>query len=214
MATTVANRNGRATALGPVTEAANEDIAAGTPYRALVAIRGTADLLFHAWNCEAVEKKANADKGSKEKKTDNVESYVWRDESGHICLPGVYLRGAVVNAAKFRQDPRSPRKSAMDLFKAAVVPLTELAPIGQGVADWEYDHRCRVMVQRNGVTRTRPAFKAGWTAELVLMVMLPQYVPPALLHDVIVDAGKFVGVGDFRPTYGRFAVDRFQVLSD
>ena len=30
-------------------------------------------------------------------------------------------------AAKFRQDPRSQRKSAMDLYKAGVVPLTSAA---------------------------------------------------------------------------------------
>jgi hypothetical protein len=43
------------------------------------------------------------------------------------------------------------------------------------------------------------------------MVNLPEYVSPAALLDTISQAGRLVGVGDFRPTYGRFAVTRFAV---
>jgi len=177
------------------------------PYVATVAIEGTADLLFHAWNTEAVDEKAKAAKGSKAKKTDNIETYVVRNDDGVICLPGEYLRGAIINAAKFRQDPRSPRKSAMDLYKAGVVSLTPLAPLGKST--WDYEHRGRVVVQRSAVTRTRPAFKAGWRAEFDLLVNLPEYIPAAELHEVINAAGRLVGVGDFRPTYGRFVVSRY-----
>ena len=48
----------------------------------------------------AILEKAKAAKGSAAKKSDNVESYVWRDGEGNICLPGEYLRGAIVAAAK------------------------------------------------------------------------------------------------------------------
>lgn len=146
--------------LGPeVSNGASELLALSIPYRVAVTIRGDADLLFHRWNCEAVEAKAKAAKGSAAKRTDDIESYVYRNESGELCLPGEYLRQSLVNAAKFRQDPRSPRKSAMDLVKAAVVSLTPLASLG--VTTWDYEHRCRVQVQRNGVTRVRPALSAG-----------------------------------------------------
>lgn len=210
-ATATNGRAGRVTAVGgdAPTNGAAEDIQFGEPYTATVRITGVADLLFHRWNVEAVAEKAAAAKGSKAKKTDNIESYVWRDAAGGLCLPGEYLRGAVVAAAKFRQDPRSPRKSAQDLFKAGLVSLTALAPLG---ADrWDYEHACRVQVQRNGVTRVRPAMKAGWGCELEMMVNLPQYISPDLLHGVLTDAGRLVGVGDFRPTYGRFRLDSFAV---
>lgn len=207
-----AERNG-ATELGPVTNGAKELIDETIPYTATVRIRGTADILFHRWNCEAVEEKAKAAKGSKAKKTDNIESYVYRDDANQICLPGEYLRGAIIAASKFRQDPRSPRKSAMDLFKAAVISLTSLTPIlvgGKPVTEWQFEHKCRVQVQRNGVTRVRPAFKTGWEAELELMVNLPGYVSPEMLCEVIGEAGRLIGVADFRPTYGRFQVVKFE----
>ncbi len=180
------------------------------PYVAEVTIQGVSDLLMHRWNCDAVEAKSKAKKGSAAKKTDDLESYVYRKEDGELALPGEYLRMAIIGAAKFRQDPRSPRKSAQDLFKAAVVAITPLA--GLGATKWEYEDRRRVQIQRNGVTRTRPAMKAGWKITVQLMCNLPEYVDPALLNEVIGQAGRLIGVGSFRPTFGRFQVVSFKVI--
>ena len=201
------------TARGPeVTNGASGSIEQSIPYRVELTIRGEADLLLHRWNCEAVEAKAKAAKGSLIKKTDDVESYVYRNRDGELCIPGEYVRQAIIAAAKYRQDPRSPRKSAMDLVKASVVSLTPLASLG--LTEWDYEHRCRVQVQRNGVTRVRPALRAGWTATFILMVNLPEYVSSSLLHGLVSDAGRLIGIADFRPTYGRFQVTKFEVLKE
>lgn len=200
-----------ATAVGPeVTNGAADTIEHSMPYRVGVRIKGDADILFHRWNCEAVEAKSKAAKGSKAKKSDDVESYVYRNDAGLLCLPGEYLRQSIITAAKFKQDPRSPRKSAMDLVKAAVVSLTPLASLN--VKEWDYEHKCRVQIQRAGVTRTRPALKTGWSADFILMVTLPEYVGEELLRGLINDAGRLIGLADFRPTYGRFSVTAFEVL--
>ena len=185
------------------------DIEAVAPVIVTVSIEGTSPLLFHRWSNEAVAEKAAAAKNSAAKKTDNVESYVYRDVEGNIAIPGEYLRMSVCMAAKYRQDPRSSRKSAFDLFKAGVSSLTELASLG--TKDWDYLDARRVMVQRSGVTRQRPAMNAGWTAELQFMLMTPEYIDPKLFHSVLADAGRLIGVGDFRPTYGRFFVKSFAV---
>jgi hypothetical protein len=213
MATKAPSTNGtnRLTAIGgerPTNGGAGA-IESGIPYVATVRIKGVADILFHRWNCEAVAEKAAAAKGSKSKKTDNVESYVYRNDESEICIPGEYIRWSIIHAAKFRQDPRSPRKSAMDLFKAAIISLTPLASLG--AKQWHYEHSCRVQIQRNGVTRIRPAFKAGWEAEFQLMCNLPEYVSPEVLNEVIANAGRLIGIADFRPTYGRFQVVNFKV---
>lgn len=200
-----------AAVIGPApTNDAAPIIEIGVPYIVRVQLEGTSDMLFHRWSPEAVEAKSKAAKGSRAKKQDDIESYVYRSETGEICLPGEYVRGAIIHAAKFRQDPRSPRKSAMDLFKAGIVVLTPLASLG--TSKWDYDHVARVMVQRSGVNRVRPAMRAGWKAEIKLMVNLPEYITPALLQEVLVDAGRLIGLADFRPTYGRFRVLNFEQL--
>jgi len=171
--------------------------------------------LFHRWNVEGIDAKGKAAKGSAAKKSDNVESYVYRNDDNLICLPGEYVRQSMIHAAKYRQDPRSPRKSAMDLYKAGIVSLTMLAPVltSKGIAtsaedepSWDYEHRGRVVVQRAGITRTRPAFKLGWKTTMTFLVNLPEYIPLRDFQDVLVNAGRLVGVGDFRPSYGRFSV--------
>lgn len=182
------------------------------PYSVEVEIEGVAPILFHRWNCESVESKSKAKKGSAEKKSDDVESYVYRNDEGFICIPGEYLRGAIVAAAKFQQDPRSPRKSAADLFKAAIISLTPLASLG--AKDWDYLDKRRVCIQRNAITRSRPAMKEGWKVTFILMVNLPEYIEPPLLNSTIQAAGKLIGLADFRPSFGRFNVVRFEVLED
>lgn len=186
-------------------------IDASQPYRVAVQLTGTADLLFHRWNSQAVDEKAKAAKNSKAKKTDDIESYVYRNDDGHLCIPGEYVRQAVVMAAKFRQDPRSPRKSAMDLYKAGVVPLTILASTGKTA--WDYEDTRRVVIQRAGVNRTRPALKQGWKAEFEFLILTPEYIAPMDLHGVMTQAGVLVGIADFRPTFGRFAITSLEVLA-
>lgn len=44
-----------------------------------------------------------------------------------------------------------------------------------------------------------------------VVVLAPEYVRPDWLHDLITRAGRFIGLGDFRPDYGRFRMDTFQV---
>lgn len=191
------------------TNGASEHIAINEPYIVRVKVKGVADLIFHRWNCEEIAEGARGAKGSKSRKTDNVESYVWRMENGNLGIPGTYMRGALVNAAKFFQDPRSPRKSAMDLVKAGVVVMTPFADLG--CKNWDYIDQRRMLVMRAGINRCRPALKVGWEAEFELQVVLPEYIDHDMLHSLVDKAGKLVGLADSRPTYGRFAIVGFEV---
>jgi hypothetical protein len=186
------------------------------PYVVRVKLQGSADMLLHGWDVDAVQAKAEAKRGSAEKKTDNIESYVVRNDKGEICIPTTYLRGAIVKVALFRSDPRSPRKNASDLYKAAIHPHQPLMALknlaGEIPKVWDYIDKRRVTVQKQGLSRWRPAFLAGWEAEGELMCILPDYISPEELHDVIIQAGMFAGLGDFRPTFGRFRMLNYEVI--
>jgi hypothetical protein len=196
----------------PVSNGAEPSIVIEAPYTVSFTLEGVSAFLFHGWNNESVEAKSKAKKGSVAKKTDDLESYVYRTPEGEIAIPSEYVRQAMIHAAKFRQDPRSPRKSAMDLFKAGIAHIDELASLGS--KDWDYVDCRRVTVQRNSITRQRPAFKKGWRAQFQFMVLLPEYIEPSMFHEVLIQAGRLIGLGDFRPSYGRFQVSRFEVLRD
>lgn len=198
------------TAILPASNGANEIIEFNAPYRVMVTITGTAPILFHGWNNEAVEEKSKARKNSKAKKSDNLESYVYRCDNGNLGIKGDAFRAAIVAAGRYVPDPRSPRKSAMDLLKAAIIPLTIIADTG--CKTWDLVDRQRVTVQRAAITRERPCLRVGWTATFELLVNLPEYVSPQMLNELCSQAGRLCGLYDFRPTYGRFQVTHFEVL--
>ena len=185
------------------------------PYSAKVRIQGTQDILFHRWNEEYVQTKADAKKGSEEKKRDNPEAYVYRNDEGFICIPGRYIVRAVVEAGRNFQDPRSKKKMAKDLVQAAVMANEILSPIlvkGEPTKDWEYEDRQRVCIMRSAVTRTRPAFKKGWQVDFTLISLVPDLVTPVFLRKLVDYAGLLEGLGDFRPTYGRFRVVHWEIV--
>ena len=66
-----------------------------------------------------------------------------------------------------------------------------------------YTFTCGVKVGMSKVMRTRPIFK-DWS-----LVVTVQYDPDLLnqqeVKDFVVDAGRQVGIGDWRPKYGRFS---------
>ena len=197
----------KATEISDVSNGGKSAIETAMPYTVECTVQGVADLLFHRWNCDAIEEKAKAAKGSKAKKSDDIETYVYRNDDGLLCVPGEYFRQAMIHAARFLQDPRSPRKSAMDLFKSAVFATSPLCSLG--VKEWDYEDRRRVTVMRAGITRIRPALKAGWKCTAQFLINTPEYVPQALFLQVLNSAGRLIGVGDFRPTFGRFDMSMF-----
>jgi len=189
-----------------VTNGGSDSIVQGQPYRLTASIIGVSPLLFHAWNVASVAGKAAAAKGSKAKKSDDLESYVYRDADGYLGVPGQNFAASIQQSAKFMQDPRSPRKSAFDLAKAGVIALDVVAQFQPKTASWDYEDSRRVTVQRNGITRVRPAMREGWQLTFELLITTPEYLPLPVMTHLINQAGRLVGLCDFRPTFGRFSV--------
>lgn len=180
----------------------------GNAYYTL-AIKGDDPILFHKYDTEAVKAKADLKKGDDGKKKDNIESYVYRGEKNDIVLPGLNFKACLCEAAKSFKDPRSPRKSAKDLFRAGIKCRHDAS---FGTKSWDFIDKRGAVVQMNRITRERPALNAGWTLEIPIEVLLPEYINEKLLNDVIVHAGRCVGLLDFRPDFGLFRVTSFEKL--
>lgn len=98
----------------------------------------------------------------------------------------------------------------MELFKAGIATLDELCSLGTKEPD--YLDRRRVVIQRSGVTRVRPAMQSGWRCVVSFQILLLEYINPALMNETLQYAGRIVGVGDFRPSFGRFMITGFDVI--
>jgi hypothetical protein len=175
-------------------------------------IRGVADLLMHKWNAQYVDEKSSAKKNSDIKKTDDPEMFISRTEQGEVAIPGEYIRMAIIGASKYLPDPRSPRKSMMDLMKAAFIVNEKL--LSFGVRKWDYLDRRRVVIQRSGINRTRPAMLTGWELSFSVTIFLSEYIDAKMFHKLLSMAGQFIGLADFRPSFGRFVITKFQELKE
>lgn len=189
------------------------DSGLGQPYRVHVTIEGSADMMFHKWN-NAPEVKEPGVKNPTVK--DNPELSVYRDDNGLICLPSTYIVRSIVEAGRFYQDPRNKKARAKELVQATVIGnemLMPITPAGEKkhAKDWDYLDRRRVTIQRAAITRTRPAFKTGWTCSMSFSILAPALIPTNFFRALVDTAGSFVGVGDFRPSFGRFKVVKWEV---
>ena len=214
---TTLNETAEVTEVEPVSNGAENIIEMQIPYRMIVTIEGVTDLLLNGWNIEALEEKANSPKGSAIRKTDNPEDMVYRNRKGQLCLKGDCLKAAMREAGRAHQDPRSPRKSARDIINESIMALDDLTPILKGknmrpIKKWDYIAAHRVVPQKgSAITRKRPAIEEGWRMKFEMICNAPEYFKSAFVQQLIMDAGKFKGLGDYRPTYGRFNMVGFEI---
>jgi hypothetical protein len=188
--------NGHASALGE------------QEYGVEVEIIGTSPLLMHRYDTESVKRKGSAAKNSKEKKSDDIESYLYRDGK-NIGIPGRNFLSCLREAARSIPDPRSPRKSARDLVATGLRVEPFLGSLGR--TTYEYIDEQRVVIQRSAVSRSRPAFKEGWKVQFTILVLAPEYIDEAWLQALVTRAGRFQGLLDARNIgYGLFRIASFK----
>ena len=212
----MSKKNGSATAVASESldlrhpEADDRALSFDRPYAADVTVEGVAPIIFHRYDVELVERASGTAKGSKERKTDNVESYVYRvPGKDEIGVTAKIIKASIVHAGKSLQDPRSKRKSMCDLLKASIF-VTPIVP-SLGVKTWDYLDKSRMVVQRSAIPRVRPALNEGWKCTFTVNVTQPQLVPVKVMRQLIDYSGDFCGWADSRPDYGRFKVVMFKV---
>jgi hypothetical protein len=118
-------------------------------------------------------------------------------------IPARNIDAMVIAAAK------KSRKG--DLAKSGVYCQTDAAMEYDGPreanalwADERFRHTALLRVQTARVVRTRPIFHA-WQAIVVLQVE-DSVVDLAQVDGWMFDGGRLIGLGDWRPQYGRFSV--------
>lgn len=150
--------------------------------------------------------------------TQEWREYFYETASGEIYQPAAHFEGALVKAAAGFKVTGKRGKTYKDLFRAAVFVTPDQILHGIKVpteldADADkplYLDVRPVVVQRARVVRIRPAFKAGWELGFAIEVIDDQ-IQPQIVNDILILAGRTVGIGDYRPKFGRFLIVRFEV---
>ena len=178
-------------------------------------INGTAPLLMH--NSRLADKldpitQAKAAVSSKRKKTDEDDLELSRlewlgglyfDAAVGPYLPGDNVFKALIEAARRSKQGKQVEQGV--LIETDVNPLIYAGPRDTDAlwADVNHVFRRTVKQQMSRITRTRPIFRE-WATEVEGV-----YDPAVLdLRDIALfaeAAGSYIGVGDWRPRYGRFA---------
>lgn len=150
--------------------------------------------------------------------TQEWREYFYATEDGEIYQPSSHFEGALVKAAVNFKVSGKRGKSYKDLISANVVVDPERILFGVHVPeelDADADKQLYldvrpVIVNRARVVRIRPTFKAGWELSFNLQV-LDDEIQSELLQDILILAGKTVGIGDYRPKFGRFNVIEYKM---
>ena len=120
---------------------------------------------------------------------------------GRPCVPAEMMEAALVKAAG--QERRGPKARA-GLVVRDDLTLEYAGPKDpNGLwADGGFKLRSAVRVGTARLMRTRPRFPE-WAADLAID-FLPQLLNPQDVRNFLVTAGEQVGIGDWRPRFGRF----------
>lgn len=184
-----------------------------------VSVKGISPLMQHKF---PMPEFATMAQGSKRQTGATDYTQQWREylytNSQGVFQPAVHFESAMIAAAVNFKIQGKRGKTFKDLFRAAVFCSPDEIPHGISVPeelDTDADKPLYldlrpVVVNRARVVRIRPTFKPGWELDFEIAVM-DDSIHSDLVNDILSLAGKTVGVGDYRPRFGRFMVTKFEV---
>lgn len=189
-------------------------------YQVECTVKGIAPLMQHRFPLPDFGSLSN---GGKKSTGAQDYSQEWRDylyvKDGMIVQPSCHFEGAMVKAATGFKVSGKRGKTYKDLFQANIVidptDIPHNIPVPEEL-DCDADKVLYldmrpVIIQRSRVVRLRPTFKPGWELSFNINV-LDDEIPFQMVSEVLLQAGKAVGIGDYRPKFGRFMVTKFTLV--
>ena len=172
-----------------------------------VKIKGVKPLLMHA--PVGLGDKPKLRRGEHLDPKVEAESYLYKDSRGKICIPAVNVKACLRSAGRnYRVSGRRTTFGSMIRAGLDIRPYPMIPLIHDG--GWEVDVR-PVVIQRSRILRARPRFD-DWALEFEITNQDPTIIHEETLQKIVTDAGKYYGLGDFRPEFGLFNVLRFKKL--
>jgi len=191
-----------------------------------VTIQGVAPLLMNRFT-EAAEVQVSGGtsvsyRGSKGTPREQAEPKRYSDDVGRLYIPVPNIFSCIIAAGGFHKAG----KSKLTTMKTSLIPagmLVEelICPLmdhdGKPLTAWEVDSRSVVIPSTGGRIMCHRPRVDQWASTFTVDIDTTMF-SPALIRAVIDDAGKKIGLGDWRPArkgpFGRFVVSRWEQLKE
>lgn len=192
-------------------------------YEVKVKIRGIVPLLQHRFaSLDSLMEGATKKTGASDYSLEWMDT-MYVNPDGVLFQPAAHIEGALVGAAVLFKVKGRGGKTWKDAVRAycyvlpeEIVHLRDGEPVrapGPEILRHPTEHLRvdvrQVRIKRAAVARSRLLIAAGW--ELAFRVEVhDEQVRPDVLLAILDESGRAVGIGDFRPRYGRFEVVQFE----
>ena len=168
-----------------------------------VKVQGVAPLLMNKF--VVAEKTASSRAKKVYVPEEEAEKKTYRTEEEKLFLPSTHFKAAMIKAGT--DFKMSGKKTYKEYIKAGIFIEPEEIVLDQQ----EYEiHAEPVVIARARVMSWRPKFKE-WSCEFVIEIA-DEMLNADTIKEILIAAGKYKGVGDHRPEYGRFEVIEFETI--
>lgn len=184
-----------------------------------VHIKGVSPLLINRFKeqdevVDAVKKAGKKDYGTPREQAE-LTAYV-DEKTKLLWIPSSWITGAIKTIASDYRLPGT-RKSVKSVAGGVIIPTEEKLYFLEEykIKDLEVDSR-PVVIQRARIMRHRARLEK-WSVSFCLEID-ETILPTKDVHQILNDAGKRAGLGDFRPQkggpFGRFIITSWKELKD
>lgn len=146
---------------------------------------------------------------------DEAENGLYRTTEGTIYEPAQHLLSALRKVGGDYKVPGRGRKTFQGyIFSGVGIQPFQIPLLGgeNGTAPtYEVDIQSAV-IGRARIMRARPRFDR-WALEFRLEILDP-IVTPEIARQLLADAGRFQGLGDYRPLFGLFVVEGWEPVEE
>ena len=170
-------------------------------------IQGTTPLLMNRPNQLEISDKSKDVKRENRTSKEMAEDKLYKDANGKIYIPATHIQGSLIGAGK--QKKMGGKGSAKATYSKVVGYAVQINPfeILHKKTKWDVFSILAVNPTTHGRNPLHRPILKEWEADFEVSFDEDQ-IEPSVLKEIFDIAGKFVGIGDWRPEkkgpYGKF----------
>jgi len=174
-----------------------------------VEIKGTRPLLMNACNPELLKREASRRRSEIPDPEEEAKMRLYKDPKGKPCIPAYVVKACLRSAGRNYKVPQRKATYA-SMIRAGIQIEPEYIPLKSN--GWVVDIR-PVVIQGSRILRARPRFDK-WGLEFYIINLDPGILKKDIVKRILIDAGKYYGIGDYRPEYGLFEIVKFEEVKE